>query len=269
MVIRVAINGFGRTGRLAMRSAFERGLDIEFVAVNRGEPEKLGHLLKYDSVHGRFPFEVEIRKKKLEKIKANIKQNDELLSKSEYWVPNQKHGFFKDSNGDYYATLKSAPHAYKIGNHYYCFEETSIGVKIPVNGDQIGEIKISESRPKFLDKSYIHLSKSWDESDHYLCFAHDKTEGDVLKSMEGIVKRAMEKGINDPLKHKALKIRYLLKDVAENCMMEGYDPKNVAAFRQFDQNDAKLKQLRKNEQGHNSWVQNLRQTRDDINLKII
>lgn len=62
MGIRVAINGFGRTGRLAFRSAFERGLDIEFVAVNRGDPAKLGHLLKYDSVHGRFPFDVEIGK---------------------------------------------------------------------------------------------------------------------------------------------------------------------------------------------------------------
>jgi glyceraldehyde 3-phosphate dehydrogenase len=58
--IRVAINGFGRTGRLAFRSAFERGLDIEFVAVNRGDPAKLGHLLRYDSVHGRFPFDVEV-----------------------------------------------------------------------------------------------------------------------------------------------------------------------------------------------------------------
>ena len=60
MGIRVAINGFGRTGRLAFRSAFERGLDLEFVAVNRGDPEKLAHLLKYDSVHGRFPYEVEV-----------------------------------------------------------------------------------------------------------------------------------------------------------------------------------------------------------------
>jgi glyceraldehyde 3-phosphate dehydrogenase len=45
-----------------LRSAFERKLNIEFVAVNRGDPEKLGHLLKYDSVHGRFPFDVEIGK---------------------------------------------------------------------------------------------------------------------------------------------------------------------------------------------------------------
>jgi glyceraldehyde 3-phosphate dehydrogenase len=61
LVIRVAINGFGRTGRLALRSAFERELELEFVAVNRGDPDKLAHLLKYDSVHGRFPFDVDIK----------------------------------------------------------------------------------------------------------------------------------------------------------------------------------------------------------------
>ena len=65
MSVRVAINGFGRTGRLAFRSAFERGLDIEFVAINRGDPAKLGHLLKYDSVHGRFPLPVEVTKDSL------------------------------------------------------------------------------------------------------------------------------------------------------------------------------------------------------------
>jgi glyceraldehyde 3-phosphate dehydrogenase len=65
LVIRVAINGFGRTGRLAFRSAFERGLDIEFVAVNRGDSTTLGHLLKYDSVHGRFPYDVKIGRDEL------------------------------------------------------------------------------------------------------------------------------------------------------------------------------------------------------------
>ena len=56
---KVAINGFGRTGRLALRAAFERGMDLEFVAVNRGDAQTLSHLLKYDSVHGRAPFTVE------------------------------------------------------------------------------------------------------------------------------------------------------------------------------------------------------------------
>ncbi|MCW4050714.1 MAG: type I glyceraldehyde-3-phosphate dehydrogenase [Candidatus Bathyarchaeota archaeon] len=59
MGVRVAVNGFGRTGRLALRAAFERGSDLEFVAVNRGDAKTLGHLLKYDSVHGKAPFHVE------------------------------------------------------------------------------------------------------------------------------------------------------------------------------------------------------------------
>ena len=60
MALKLAINGFGRTGRLAFRSAFERGLEVEFVGVNRGSPQALAHLLKYDSVHGRFPLDVEV-----------------------------------------------------------------------------------------------------------------------------------------------------------------------------------------------------------------
>ncbi len=57
--MKVAVNGFGRTGRLALRAAMEKGSPLEFVAVNRGDAASLGHLLKYDSVHGRAPFTVE------------------------------------------------------------------------------------------------------------------------------------------------------------------------------------------------------------------
>ncbi|TSA49646.1 type I glyceraldehyde-3-phosphate dehydrogenase [archaeon] len=59
MSVKVAVNGFGRTGRLALRAAIEKGSPLEFVAVNRGDAASLGHLLKYDSVHGRAPFTVE------------------------------------------------------------------------------------------------------------------------------------------------------------------------------------------------------------------
>jgi glyceraldehyde 3-phosphate dehydrogenase len=59
MGVKVAVNGFGRTGRLALRAAVEKGSPLEFVAVNRGDAGSLGHLLKYDSVHGRAPFSVE------------------------------------------------------------------------------------------------------------------------------------------------------------------------------------------------------------------
>lgn len=55
MPIRVAINGFGRIGRLVFRAAIQRGLDIEFVGINDlTNAATLAHLLKYDSAHGKF-----------------------------------------------------------------------------------------------------------------------------------------------------------------------------------------------------------------------
>ena len=57
MTVRVAINGFGRIGRLVLRSIAEHARrDIEVVAINDlGSVEANAHLLRYDSVHGRFP----------------------------------------------------------------------------------------------------------------------------------------------------------------------------------------------------------------------
>jgi glyceraldehyde 3-phosphate dehydrogenase len=46
-------------GRLALRAAIENGSDLDFVAINRGKPDMVAHLLKYDSVHGKAPFTVE------------------------------------------------------------------------------------------------------------------------------------------------------------------------------------------------------------------
>jgi glyceraldehyde 3-phosphate dehydrogenase len=58
MSVKVAINGFGRIGRLVYRHGF-RQAGYDFVAVNDlTSPEILAHLLKYDSVHGRFPADV-------------------------------------------------------------------------------------------------------------------------------------------------------------------------------------------------------------------
>jgi glyceraldehyde 3-phosphate dehydrogenase len=60
MPVRVAINGFGRVGRAALRSAFEREADVEWVAINDlVDPATLAHLLKHDSVYGRFGRPVE------------------------------------------------------------------------------------------------------------------------------------------------------------------------------------------------------------------
>jgi glyceraldehyde 3-phosphate dehydrogenase len=58
MAIRVGINGFGRIGRLVFRAA--RDKDIEIVGINDlTDARTLAHLLKWDSIHGRFPGEVE------------------------------------------------------------------------------------------------------------------------------------------------------------------------------------------------------------------
>jgi glyceraldehyde 3-phosphate dehydrogenase len=60
MATRVAINGFGRVGRAALRSAHERGADIEWVAVNDlADAATLAQLLKRDTVYGPFPGRVE------------------------------------------------------------------------------------------------------------------------------------------------------------------------------------------------------------------
>lgn len=62
MAIRVAINGFGRIGRNVLRSAKQAGrTDLDFVAVNDlTDSATLAHLLRYDSVHGRYPGTVEV-----------------------------------------------------------------------------------------------------------------------------------------------------------------------------------------------------------------
>ena len=58
---RVAINGFGRIGRNVLRAAYARSADIEIVAINDlTDPKTLAHLLRYDSVLGRFAHTVEV-----------------------------------------------------------------------------------------------------------------------------------------------------------------------------------------------------------------
>jgi len=62
MAIKVGINGFGRIGRLLYRAALERNANIDFVAINDlADAKTNAHLLKYDSVHGRFPGTVDVK----------------------------------------------------------------------------------------------------------------------------------------------------------------------------------------------------------------
>ncbi len=62
-MVRVGINGFGRIGRNFFRAAKQRGVDIDFVAVNDlGSIETMAHLLKYDSVLGILPYDIKATK---------------------------------------------------------------------------------------------------------------------------------------------------------------------------------------------------------------
>ncbi|HMB47925.1 MAG TPA: glyceraldehyde 3-phosphate dehydrogenase NAD-binding domain-containing protein, partial [Afifellaceae bacterium] len=62
MAVRVAINGFGRIGRNVLRAIVESGReDIEVVGINDlGPVETNAHLMRYDSVHGKFPGTVKV-----------------------------------------------------------------------------------------------------------------------------------------------------------------------------------------------------------------
>ena len=61
-MVNAAINGFGRIGRLLYRASLEENADINFVAVNDlTDAKTLAHLLKHDTVHGKFPFDVKVK----------------------------------------------------------------------------------------------------------------------------------------------------------------------------------------------------------------
>ena len=76
MAIKVAINGFGRIGRLVFRAMVEQGLvgkEIEVVAVGDIVPaDNLAYLLKYDSIQGRFKGEVSSKKSSADKADDDI-----------------------------------------------------------------------------------------------------------------------------------------------------------------------------------------------------
>lgn len=105
MGTRIAINGFGRMGRLALRSAVENGSGLEFVAINRGKPDVLAHLLKYDSVHGKAPFSVEAGKESIivdgREIRVLYESDPEKLpwKALEVDIALECSGFFNDREG--------------------------------------------------------------------------------------------------------------------------------------------------------------------------
>lgn len=81
--MKIGINGFGRIGRLALRAAIQRP-DIEIVGINDlVDIDYLAYMLKYDSTHGRFPYEIEVKGNHLiinnQKIRVTAERDPENL----------------------------------------------------------------------------------------------------------------------------------------------------------------------------------------------
>ncbi|NDW06057.1 type I glyceraldehyde-3-phosphate dehydrogenase [Jiella pacifica] len=87
MAVRVAINGFGRIGRNVLRAIVESGrTDIEVVAINDlGPVETNAHLIRYDSVHGRFPGTVTVEGDMIDVGRGKIKVTAERDPKALPW----------------------------------------------------------------------------------------------------------------------------------------------------------------------------------------
>jgi glyceraldehyde 3-phosphate dehydrogenase len=106
MPVKVGINGFGRIGRLLYRAAIETKANIDFVAVNDlTDAKTLAHLLKYDSVHGRFNADVQVKGNNLS---VNGKELKVIFQKDPAQLPwkdmgvylaVESTGFFTDRDG--------------------------------------------------------------------------------------------------------------------------------------------------------------------------
>lgn len=87
MAVRIAINGFGRIGRTALRVLQHQDLDLELVAVNDlGDPESLVNLVRFDSVMGRFPAEVSLQGDQLKVGSRTVKVLSERDPRNLPWA---------------------------------------------------------------------------------------------------------------------------------------------------------------------------------------
>ncbi|ANZ58449.1 type I glyceraldehyde-3-phosphate dehydrogenase [Fructilactobacillus lindneri] len=112
MTVKIGINGFGRIGRLAFRRIHELGSkDIEVAAINDlTTPSMLAYLLKYDSVHGRFPGKVESTEDAIVVDGKRIPVYAERNAKDIPWVKNDGVDFVLECTGFYTSKEKAQAH---------------------------------------------------------------------------------------------------------------------------------------------------------------
>lgn len=142
-MVKIGINGFGRIGRLAFRSAMQRD-NVQVVAINDLlEVDYLAYLLKYDSVHGRFDGEVEVKDGNLivnnQVIRVTAERNPENLKwnevDAEYII--ESTGFFTDKDK---ATLHIKGGAKKV-----VISAPSKDAKMYVMGVNHTDVKVEET----------------------------------------------------------------------------------------------------------------------------
>ncbi len=110
MTVRVAINGFGRTGRSFLRAALVRHPDLEVVAINDlGAPEALARLFARDSVHGRYPEEVRVEGDSMFVGNRRIRMLSEPIAKGLPW-DELEIDIVAESSGRYTKRQKAAEH---------------------------------------------------------------------------------------------------------------------------------------------------------------
>ncbi len=140
--IKIGINGFGRIGRLVLRESFERN-DIEVVAINDlMDIELLAYLLKYDSVHGTFKGEIEIKENNLivndTKIRVTAEKDPTLLKWNEVNA-----AIVVDCTG-IFKTLETASLHLKAGAEKVVISSPSDDVPMFVMGVNHYEMKASQ-----------------------------------------------------------------------------------------------------------------------------
>ena len=112
MTVKIGLNGFGRIGRLAFRRIHELdSKDIEVAAINDlTTPSMLAYLLKYDSVHGKFPGKVESTEDAIIVDGKRIPVYAERDAKNIPWVKNDGVDFVLECTGFYTSKEKSQAH---------------------------------------------------------------------------------------------------------------------------------------------------------------
>ena len=98
MTVKVAINGYGRIGRNVLKALFESGRtsELEIVALNDlGDADSNAYLTKYDTAHGIFPFDVEVKGDALaidgKEIKVFAERDPEKANPLEYAIKGYKY----------------------------------------------------------------------------------------------------------------------------------------------------------------------------------